>query len=659
MPSPATERDNYRPQPYRIRRPLPLIGTFAVGMQLQILATAFLLFFIAAAFVGLMDNRAAGHRAGQIASIAEMQSLGERIARAGLALEHGQLPALEVLRASRTRFAELQRMLVDGGNRNGSVQAPVPVALKPQLDDVGRYWASLDRGVQAVLGQEKRFVALARLVDELEHNGIHAAALAAQAGGAWPDWVERVARNVELVNADAVKNDAPALQLVKDLVLAQEGVPRQPELSAMIKAWQISGADLKGAQEGKHAAAELSTLLSPVTRALDTLAAGYDGPIEGRGGDHLALLATFGSLALGTLVLMIKVYGDDAAQRREEAERQRRAAEAANAATQQSVRHLTEEMTTLADGDLTVRATVTEDLTGVIADAVNYAIGELSVLVGRINDAAGRLAAATSAAAHTSDELLAASDRQSDEIRDASGQVLSMAQSMETVSTRSRDTASAARQSLETAQRGAAAVADSIAAMHDIRQQIQETSKRIKRLGESSQEIGEIVALISDITEQTNVLALNAAIQAAAAGEAGRGFSVVAEEVQRLAERSGDATKRIAVLVRTIQADTNETVAAMERSTQNVVKGAQLSDATGQALADISRVSGALAEMIEDISGDTQHQAQVATQVAGTMRLILTITEQTSDGTQQTAVSLGELAELAAELKGSVAGFKV
>ena len=200
---------------------------------------------------------------------------------------------------------------------------------------------------------------------------------------------------------------------------------------------------------------------------------------------------------------------------------------------------------------------------------------------------------------------------------------------------------------------------NTIHGMNDIREKIQETSKRIKRLGESSQEIGEIVELISDITEQTNVLALNAAIQAASAGEAGRGFTVVAEEVQRLAERSGEATKQIAAIVKTIQTDTHDAVAAMEVATRDVVEGAKLSDAAGQALTEIGNVSTEAARLIEQISSDTQIQASSAGKVAGTMQEILAVTEQTTIGTQQTAVSIGQLADLAVELKGSVSGFKV
>ncbi|MBL8485400.1 MAG: methyl-accepting chemotaxis protein, partial [Rhodocyclaceae bacterium] len=302
---------------------------------------------------------------------------------------------------------------------------------------------------------------------------------------------------------------------------------------------------------------------------------------------------------------------------------------------------------------------VSEDITGAIADSVNYTIEELSVLVNRINDAAGRVSAASEAAQKSTSELLVATARQSHEIQTAGQSVLEMAQQMNGVSSEAMRSAQVARQALNAAQNGATAVQNSIKGMDEIREQIQDTSKRIKRLGESSQEIGEIVELISDITEQTNVLALNAAIQAASAGEAGRGFTVVAEEVQRLAERSGEATKQIAAIVKTIQTDTADAVAAMENSTRNVVEGAKLSDAAGQALSEISSVSTQLARLIEEISSATQRQAERATTVAGTMQSILKVNEQTTLGTQQTALSIGQLADLAVELKGSVAGFKV
>ncbi|GHU04368.1 hypothetical protein FACS1894158_04530 [Betaproteobacteria bacterium] len=388
---------------------------------------------------------------------------------------------------------------------------------------------------------------------------------------------------------------------------------------------------------------------------------------------HEVSLAALILLVLAVLAMMYKISLDDAhlqtelarriAQESEkvaqESEKVAQESERVNRQNQDAILRLMNELSDLADGDLTVTATVSEDITGAIADSINYTIEELRVLVGRINDAAGRVTSATEIAQRTSAELLDAAHRQSLEIQEAGHSVLEVASSMTRVSGDADQSARVARQSLAAAGKGNQAVQDSIKGMNEIRGQIQETSKRIKRLGESSQEIGEIVELISDITEQTNVLALNAAIQAASAGDAGRGFTVVAEEVQRLAERSGEATKQIAAIVKTIQSDTQGAILAMEESTHDVVEGAKLSDAAGQALAEISAVSQNLSELIKRFSDATRRQADAATGVAGKMQGILKVTEQTTVGTQRTASAVGELAGLATELKSSVAGFKV
>ncbi|MFM2400342.1 MAG: hypothetical protein RL341_2499, partial [Pseudomonadota bacterium] len=371
-------------------------------------------------------------------------------------------------------------------------------------------------------------------------------------------------------------------------------------------------------------------------------------------------------LVLLTAGLIAKLFLDESGERTVEAEKQRQIAEGqeqeakrVNDQNQSAILRLMNELQEVADGDLTVQATVSEDITGAIADSVNYTVEELRGLVGRINNAAQLVSDASSQARDTTMQLLNASEEQAREIRTTGDQVLRMATDITSVSQQAAQSANVARRSLNAAEQGQKVVEDSIRGMNDIRDQIQETSKRIKRLGESSQEIGEIVELISDITEQTNVLALNAAIQAASAGEAGRGFSVVAEEVQRLAERSGEATKQIAALVRTIQTDTQDAVAAMEKSTQGVVEGAKLSDAAGNALQDIGKVSQELAELISGISKTTEQQAAQASGVSQSITRILTVTEQTSKGTQQTAGSIGQLSELALQLKNSVARFKV
>jgi twitching motility protein PilJ len=349
----------------------------------------------------------------------------------------------------------------------------------------------------------------------------------------------------------------------------------------------------------------------------------------------------------------------EADTQRQEAQRQEEEAKRANDRNQAAILRLMNELQEVADGDLTVQATVSEDITGAIADSLNYTVEELRGLVGRVTQTAERVTSASNAAQSISSELLEASQRQSREIRETGQAVLQMASHITEVSRSANESAEVARQSVTAAEEGSRAVENAIKGMNEIREQIQETSKRIKRLGESSQEIGEITELISDITEQTNVLALNAAIQAASAGEAGRGFSVVAEEVQRLAERSAEATKQIGALVRTIQTDTHDAVAAMEKSTQGVVEGARLSDAAGTALHDIRRVSNQLAELIQEISTVTEREAQSASGVAENIQNILSATEHTQEGTQQTAHSIRELSRLAEELKSSVSRFRI
>ncbi len=351
-----------------------------------------------------------------------------------------------------------------------------------------------------------------------------------------------------------------------------------------------------------------------------------------------------------------QVVADD---QRIEAERQEHEAKRVNDANQAAILRLMNELQTVAEGDLTQEATVTEDITGAIADSVNYTVEELRSLVSNVQNTAARVAQTTADVDATSTELLAASNEQLHEIRETGRSVVDMAGRINEVSVQAQESATVARQSLQAAESGLKAVQDAIGGMNSIRDQIQETSKRIKRLGESSQEIGEITELISDITEQTNVLALNAAIQAASAGEAGRGFSVVAEEVQRLAERSADATRQISALVKAIQTDTQDAIGAMERSTQGVVAGAKLSDNAGTALTEIDRVSRQVADLIEQISNSASREAGLANEVADNIQHIFAVTEQTGEGTRVTATQVRELSRMAEELRQSVSRFKI
>lgn len=327
--------------------------------------------------------------------------------------------------------------------------------------------------------------------------------------------------------------------------------------------------------------------------------------------------------------------------------------------TQHAIRKLLSDMKRIAEGDLTVRTDITNDTTGAIADAINCTIEELHTLVEQVNQAGALVVKSSNQAQYVSTELLSAAQQQSAKIEETTLAVLGMAESISEVSNLATESAKVAEQSLTTAERGTKAVRDSIAGMNEIRVHIQDTSKRIKRLGESSQEIGEIIALISDITDQTNVLALNAALQANVAGEAGRGFSVIAQEVQRLAERSTEASKQIGELIITIQGDTQDAIAAMERSTLGVAQGAQRSDAAGRALEEIEQVSKQLAQQVTHIFDVTNVQTRAAHQVVANMEEILRITRKNTEGTQKTTTSIKQIAGFASELKASVSNFKV
>ncbi len=673
------------------RAAAPAASVGASAGKLRGLGVLFVLFAAASAGLLVYQTRESARTALQVSAASELQTLSQQIAKSAQLVRRGNAPAVDELRQTRARFGELLQTLEAGGTFAGDLLPPVPADARAALATLGDTWKQTAASTGQLVEQGQIFVALATAVDTLNaanaplfdtSDRLVRSLLASAADGdtvaAAYGVITHAQRatahaNALMLAAEANPDTATALAadtdrlrtLVASLVQRSAGTVHR-ELVADVEA--EAGSTLLAANsiisgmhplmQAKEAASRIARDSVPllngsgaVTTALTRDAGGF-GPL------HLGA-ALSAVLALLSLLQMARTYGADVAARRLETEHQRQRAEDERNLTQQAILRLMNEMGDLADGDLTIRATVTEDITGAIADSVNYTIEELSVLVRRINDAATRVTAATESARRTSTELLAATERQSQEIEEAGASAERMALSMTESSERALQSAQVARRSLDAARKGADAVENTIRGMNDIRAQIQETAKRIKRLGESSQEIGEIVELISDITEQTNVLALNAAIQAASAGEAGRGFTVVAEEVQRLAERSAEATKQIAAIVKTIQTDTQDAVGAMENATRNVVEGAQLSDAAGQALAEIGQVSTETAQLIERISADTQDQAATAGRVAATMKDILAVTEQTSLGTRQTAVSIGQLAELAVELKGSVSGFKV
>ncbi|HKA43709.1 MAG TPA: methyl-accepting chemotaxis protein [Burkholderiales bacterium] len=672
--------------------PLPLIGHLSVGKQLQILSVVLIVLLAIDGIIVAIDARQATFATIYVASVGKIRMLSQRLAKAAQQASQGNRDAFKQLRESRDEFAGLVKLLSTGGTASGVDLPPTSERVRPALDALDGEWRKTERNAGLVIAEERNLVglgesvkainannpALLDLTEEITTLSVQSGASARQNAttGQLVMLTQRMSKNANIMLSGDIVDPEVAFLLGKDtntfrdtlqgllkgsdtLRITQVTDPEMKaklgELEAGFKEYQSAVSNILGNMQrlvnAKRASREMFNDSEALLLASEKLNDSYETELAGRR-VNFVLLTVVSVLALFILLLMGKVYLDDSRRRAEESERQ-------NRANQEAILRLLDEMGNLASGDLTVRAKVTEDITGAIADAINYTIDELRRLVTDITGAAQQVTSATQEAQTISSQLLQATQKQAVEIQGTGQSVTQMAQSMNEVSKNAGDSVRVAESSLHAAGKGAEAVQNAIRGMNDIRDQIQETSKRIKRLGESSQEIGEIVQLISDITEQTNVLALNAAIQAASAGEAGRGFTVVAEEVQRLAERSGEATKHIGAIVKSIQRDTQDAVDAMERSTQGVVEGTKTADEADRALREISQVSNQLSELISSISNATQRQADNATRVATNMRTILGITQLTTDGTRKTASSAEKLTTLADSLKNSVSGFKL
>ncbi len=671
---------------------LPIIGDRPIEQQLPILLTIAGLFgalTIGAIFLDAKDRSDISTFA-NITS--QLQYHSQRLAKSAGLAARGDIASFPQLEDSRDQFQIYLKVLNDGGEAfNTTVpSAKISEELTSRLAELTKRFTDGSTAASSILNAKNDLSELSRNIAQVRAGSEELAELSQdltglmQQSGAPPVQVLKVNRltflserlgrgSAEILGGEIIDPTVPFL-MGKDT----------NDFRELIKALE-SGSDALGisALRDGDAKAKVAKLresfnrfeenIKPILGSVQKLvSARQSGRVLQQGSDQLLnnveelqkalavekrnllliLAFVFGTLALIFLGLIAAVFLSDARKRAAESETE-------NKRNQEAILRLLNEMGDLADGDLTIRAKVTEDITGAIADSMNYTIDELRTLVTGVNNASTSVSAKSQQAQAVSVQLLDAAEKQSKEIQDTTQQVLSVATTLATVSSNAEESSQVAMRSLAASDKGRLAVQNSISGMNDIRDQIQETSKRIKRLGESSQEIGEIVELISDITEQTNVLALNAAIQAASAGEAGRGFSVVAEEVQRLAERSGEATKQIGAIVKTIQADTQDAVAAMEKSTTGVVEGAKLSDAAGQALSEIDTVTKSLANLIQRISADTQAQASSANKVARNMQDILEINRQTTTGTQQTASSIKELADVASDLKASVSGFKL
>lgn len=683
---------------------LPIFGTGSVNSHqrklLVILAISGMALVGSFGWVLRENDRAAQ----QVAATGQALMQAQRVAKSGTQALLGVPHAFIELKDSVQVFASNARGLAQGDAALNLV--PVKESYQADVQAMLKQAETTEKNAKAVLKQEDVLIKVAQALRNVNQQSSALLDLSETVGSLLMQdkiireeieaitqmgmLTQRIGKSanefqsIEGVNPEAVfllgKDLNTFQEIVKGLLTGNEelGLPgtanpqARQQLTTLLAQYEATRTDaetilsnLQGLVSAREAQSTVVGDSEPLREKLEAL----QQRLSADAGVGLVQLAVLGGLALIVLLSGIgiaRVALLDSRQRQQQAEQQQREArlqeqeaKRINDANQAAILRLMNELQNLADGDLTQEATVTEDITGAIADSVNYTVEELRLLVGSVQKTASQVVDTTTQVDNTSAQLLAISTEQLREIRATGQAILDMAQRITEVSAQAQSSAEVANQSLLSAEQGQKAVQDTIGGMNAIRDQMQETSKRIKRLGESSQEIGEITELISDITEQTNVLALNAAIQAASAGEAGRGFSVVAEEVQRLAERSGEATRQIATLVRTIQTDTQDTVAAMERATLGVVEGARLSDSAGAALAEIHSVSRRLAQLIDEISKTTQHEASLANEVADDIQHIFVVTEQTGEGTRSTAEQVRELARMAQELRQSVTRFRI
>lgn len=627
--------------------------------------------------------------------VSEQQVLSQKVAKYALEAAAGDPSSFESLRVNRDRFITLMEELKTGAPE---VDLPAsPESMAEPLRNVENRWLALRAHADEILVNQgailsiREFVdvinkavpRLQQIADEVVLILVRSKADQQQVYVATRQLMlaQRLSDNVSRVLAGGTQTAAAIDQFSQDAerfgrvlngmltgdsglnvarITNAEAKSRLEEAAKLFRSINDHVVEIIEAAPGVLPAMEATGEVTAASDALDAatsdLAAAFNsdqyasrlGPVK----LGPTLVSVLGLLTVALLLMLVFALLRGARSRAQQADQQ-------NLRNQAAIRRLLDEMVDLSDGDLTIEATVTEDITGAIADSVNQAVEEMRTLVTTINETSVRVSASAQETRGTALRLEEASDHQRNQIEKASDTVKAMSDAMRQMADESIKSAEIAQQSVDIAAAGGSTVRRTISGMDNIREQIQETSKRIKRLGESSQEIGNIVELIEDIADQTNILALNAAMQAAMAGESGRGFAVVADEVQRLAERSANATKQIDALVKTIQADTNEAVSSMEASTSEVVGGAKLAEDAGEALQRIEQVSQEIASATQTIAGRLQQQSKEAGSINETMSVVQGITSQTSEGTEQTTQSIETLAQMAEQLRQTVARFKL
>ena len=662
-------------------------GVFSVFTGLPFLLAGMVLSMIIVVWLLFINTQRSEREARYIEQSSQLLMLSQRIAKEAREAVLGQPEAFKILKESRDRFAQIVASL-----RNGSPAVGIPASppeVQKQLNDVFAIWSpkqereGMQREVDQILTQQKSLLAMREDVQSINQNSPLLLTLtdeiSEEASGNGMRMTDihllsrqgmlsqRIAKDVNVFAQGGDDAAVAAAQFGRDVKLFADSLqqlrqgapeslkPRFEEMAVIFENVTKNVDNILGNAAELFVSQRSGQVVSDMSEPLLTKSRELVNAYSSLSSERTLLqgvIVFFGFTTFAFLFMLARRLVVDARDRERESVDQ-------NRQTQDAILKLLDEMGDLADGDLTIQPEVTEQITGAIADSINYAVREMRGLVTRIKNAAVQMTVASENSRQTATELTEAALRQAAQITETSNRVNTMAKSMEDMSKSAERSAEVAQGSVETAKRGTQAVQDTIRGMDEMREQIQETAKRIKRLGESSQQIGEIVELINDIAEQTNILSLNAAIQAAMAGEAGRGFAVVADEVQRLAERSAEATKQISDLVKTIQADTNEAVASMEQATNGVVQATKLADAAGQALGEIESVSEQLSNLIVSMSRDAHKQFETATVVSSNMTKIQETTNLTSAGTRQTAESIGKLSDLARELQASVSGFKL
>ncbi|MCU1718658.1 methyl-accepting chemotaxis protein [Pseudomonas sp. 5P_3.1_Bac2] len=658
-------------------------STLITGLFIVLIVSIVLLF---ANFAYI--NKQSNYDTEYIGHAGELRVLSQRIAKNSTEAAAGKAEVFRLLRDARNDFQARWGYLTEGNEETDLPAAPA--ALQEQMTAVQQDWDKLRQDSDAILANEQTVLSLhqvaatlAETIPQLQIEYEEVVGILLESGASASQvsvaqrqslLAERILGSVNKVLAGDQDSVQAADMFGRDASLFGRVLTAMLEGNAAMEITKVSDA------EALERLAEISELFEFVSGSVDeiletspelfqvresansifsvsqtlldkasALASGFESQAAARAINTL-LGYVLGVLALASILLIGLVIMRETRIRLAETDEK-------NERNQQAILRLLDEIGDLADGDLTVTATVTEDFTGAIADSINYSIDQLRELVATINLTAVQVSGAAQETQATAMHLAEASEHQAQEIAGASAAINEMAVSIDQVSANASESAAVAERSVAIANKGNEVVHNTITGMDNIREQIQDTSKRIKRLGESSQEIGDIVSLINDIADQTNILALNAAIQASMAGDAGRGFAVVADEVQRLAERSSAATKQIEALVKTIQTDTNEAVISMEQTTSEVVRGARLAQDAGVSLEEIEKVSKSLAALIQNISNAARQQASSAGHISNTMNVIQEITSQTSSGTTATARSIGNLAKMASEMRNSVSGF--